>query len=276
MNQSNLNRPLQRNQTKLFVLIIFLLINMLTGCLPDQAEIKDFYFVQITDTHYDEPGSRERIEKVIKSVNQLPMDIECVIHTGDITQEKLEVDSTVKSAITLFSQFKVPIHFLPGNHDILQNRYNETKQSYIKNFGSLNTFQNYKGVVFLLIYTEPLARSFADTSYNPLLELESGLKQANGKPVIVFHHTPSVEDFYRNKMHTGWKMELRDKWVKILNQHNVKAVITGHFHRDEHHWLGDIPLYVCAPISAYWDRQLTYRIYHYKDGKVGYRTQYLQ
>ena len=249
---------------------------MLTGCLPDQAEIKDFYFVQITDTHYDEPGSRERIEKVIKSVNQLPMDIECIIHTGDITQEKLEVDSTVKSAITLFSQFKMPIHFLPGNHDILRNRYNETKQSYIKNFGSLNTFQNYKGVVFLLIYTEPLARSFADTSYNPLLELESGLKQANGKPVIVFHHTPSVEDFYRNKMHSGWKMELRDKWVNILNQHNVKAVITGHFHRDEHHWLGDIPLYVCAPISAYWDRQLTYRIYHYKDGKVGYRTQYIQ
>ena len=30
----------------------------------------------------------------------------------------------------------------------------------------------------------------------------------------------------------------------MVNGHNVKAVIAGHFHRDEHHWIGDVPLYV--------------------------------
>ena len=234
------------------------------------------YFIQITDTHYNEPGSEERIGKIINAVNELPMKIECVVHTGDITQEKLENDSTVSNVIALFDQFDSPIHFLPGNHDIFRQRYKETKQAYLNHFGSLTTYREYQGVVFFLIFTEPLAQSIPDDSYNPLLELEAGLKRAGGKPVIVFHHTPSVEDFYRNKMHAGWKKEIQNQWVELLNQHNVKAVITGHFHRDEHHWLGNVPLYVCAPVSAYWGRQLTYRIYEYKNGKVGYRTQYIQ
>jgi len=257
-------------------LIIFLQMMIIAGCSTNESDTTKIYFVQISDTHYDEPGSKERIENVISEVNNLPMEIVCVVHTGDITQEKLENDTTVTNAVALFNTFDIPVHFLPGNHDILQKRYIETKQSYRKHFGSLTTYQEYKGVVFLLIFTEPLAQSFSDSSYNPLVELEAGLKKATGKPVIVFHHTPSVEDFYKNKMHDGWKKEVRDKWGELLNRHNVKAVITGHFHRDEHHWIGNVPLYVCAPISAYWDRQLTYRIYEYKDGKIGYRTQYLQ
>jgi len=260
----------------LFAVIACLLFVAAVVYASDPEESPHFYFVQITDTHYNEPGSEERIEKVVNAVNELPMKIECVVHTGDITQEKLEEESTVKNAIVLFNKFKMPIHFLPGNHDILRKRYKETKHSYTDHFGGLTTYREYNGVVFLLIFTEPLAQAFADDAYDPLVELETGLKRAAGKPVIVFHHTLSVDDFYKNTMHDGWKKEIQDKWVELLNQYNVKAVITGHFHRDEHHWLGDVPLYVCAPISAYWDRQLTYRIYEYRDGKVGYRTQYIE
>jgi len=255
-------------------LCLYVFITIIHSLAPEKNS--NLYFVQITDTHYDEPGSEGRIKQVINAVNSLPMKIECVVHTGDITQEKLENDTTVSNAIELINHFKMPVHFLPGNHDILWKRYRKTKQSFLKNFGSLTTYQEYDGVVFLLIFTEPLAQSFSDSSYNPLVELETGLKQADKKPVIVFHHTPSVEDFYKNKMHDGWKKEIKDKWIELLNQYNVKAVITGHFHRDEHHWLGNVPLYVSAPVSAYWGRQLTYRIYEYKDGKVGYRTQYLR
>ncbi len=276
MNQNLQTKSSYNFLNTFYILIISLSLVILSGLVRAQEESAHFYFVQITDTHYDEPGSEERINKVINAVNNLPMEIECVVHTGDVTQEKLENDSTVNNAIALFNKFKMPIHFLPGNHDILWKRYKETKQSYLDNFGSLTTYREYKGVVFLLIFTEPLAQSFSDSSYNPLVELEIGLKQAAGKPVIVFHHTSSIEDFYKNKMHDGWEKEVRNKWSALLNRYNVKAIIAGHFHRDEHHWVGNVPLYVCAPISAYWGRQLTYRIYEYKDGKVGYRTQYLQ
>jgi hypothetical protein len=105
--------------------------------------------------------------------------------------------------------------------------------------------------------------------------LEARLKQSDGKPVVIFHHGPSVDDFYKNRMHGGWKQAIREQWIALLNRYEVKAVIAGHFHRDEHHWLGDVPLYVSAPVSGFWGRQATYRVYEYKDGKLGYRTQYL-
>lgn len=273
---------IKKNKTKisarLLAKLIFIIVTLsfFSSYSIAQNDSTHFYFVQITDSHYDEPGSEERIEKVVDAVNNLPMKIECVVHTGDITQEKIDVDSTVQNVKGLFSKFKMPLHILPGNHDILWDNYEADKQSYLKHFDKLTTYQEYNGVVFLLIFSEPLAGSIEDKTYDPIVELERGLKKAGSKPVIVFHHSPSVGDFYKNKMHDGWKKEARNKWEKLLNQYNVKAVIAGHYHRDEHHWLGKVPLYISAPISGYWGRQLTYRIYEYKDGKVGYRTQYLQ
>jgi UDP-2,3-diacylglucosamine pyrophosphatase LpxH len=66
------------------------------------------------------------------------------------------------------------------------------------------------------------------------------------------------------------------KWVALINQYNVKAVITGHFHRDEFHWLDKVPLYVSVPVAEKFGRQAGFRIYEYKNGKLGYTTQYLE
>jgi len=136
--------------------------------------------------------------------------------------------------------------------------------------------KEYKGVTFIFIYTEPLAESIELEGYDPLVELENILQNAKGKPTIVFHHTPSVDDFYKNAMHDSWKPKSRERWEKLLNTYDVKAVLTGHFHRDEHHWLGDTPLYISGPVGGKWGRQATFRIYEYKNGKLGYRTQYIE
>ena len=242
----------------------------------EQTPRTNFYFAQITDTHFGDKDHEQRTRKVVQAINKLPMKIEFVVHTGDITMDKIEDVAVVTDVITLIGTLKAPIHYIPGNHDILRHRHNDTMEAYKNHFGELITQLEYHGVVFMFVYTEPLAKAFSVPNYDPLDELETRLKQSDRKPVIVFHHTPSVEDFYMNRMHPGWKKEIREKWIALLNKHNVKAVIAGHFHRDEHHWLGDVPLYVCSPIAGYWGRQSTYRIYEYKNGKIGYRTQYIR
>lgn len=126
------------------------------------------------------------------------------------------------------------------------------------------------------MYTEPLSKNFVFQNYKPLEELETILEQSDGKPVLIFHHSPSVSDFYKNRMRSGWKA--RDQWAALLNRYNVKGVFAGHYHRDELYWLGKVPLYVCPPVGDTWGRgrQTTYRIYEYNDGRIGYRTQYLK
>jgi 3',5'-cyclic AMP phosphodiesterase CpdA len=234
------------------------------------------YFVQITDTHWGDRDNFKRTQKAVEQINALPMPIKCVIHTGDITMDKIEDESVVEKGLKILRELKVPVHFVPGNHDILRSRHSATQAAYTKYFGLLVTEAEYDGVIFLMIYTEPLAKSFIREEYSPLAELEAALKRADKKPVIVFHHSPDVDDFYNNAMHEGWKNEIREKWKSILNSYNVKAVIAGHFHRDEHYWLGEVPVYVSSSIAGYFGRQGTFRVYEYKEGKVGYRTQYLE
>ncbi len=54
------------------------------------------------------------------------------------------------------------------------------------------------------------------------------------------------------------------------------AAIAGHFHRDEFHDLGGVPLLVAAPVSGRFGRQTSFRIYEYDSGRLTYRTWYLE
>jgi 3',5'-cyclic AMP phosphodiesterase CpdA len=235
-----------------------------------------FHFAQLADIHFGRAENTPRITTAVETINALPMKIEFVAVTGDVTHESLENDSVVSECLDVLNGLTPPVHFLPGNHDILRKARDVTVEAYKKHFGDLISQQEYHGVVSIFMYTEPLAHSFTVPGYEPLKELERRLKEAAGKPVIIFHHTPSVESFHVNRMHPGWPKELREKWVALLNTYRVTAVIAGHFHRDEFHWLGDVPLYICSPVAGQWGRQATFRIYEYTDGKISYRTQYLR
>jgi len=237
---------------------------------------RPFYFVQITDTHFGRRSNTARNAKAVEMINALPMKIACVIHTGDITSNRLMHKPTVDESLAALKKLKAPLHFIPGNHDVITRNRIATLEVYRKRYGKLLIEATYNGVAFVGVYTEPLADDFPLEGFDPLKQLDAALKRARGKPAIVFHHTPCVKDFYSNRMHHGWPADLRAKWTRVLNSHNVAAVLAGHFHRDEHHWLGKVPLYVSASIDGAWGRQASFRIYEYADGRLSYRTQYIE
>ena len=118
-----------------------------------QAANNQFYFAQITDTHVGQMDmdNEKRTRQVIQAINNLPLKIQFVVHTGDITMEKLEDTPTVNDAVALFKLLKPPIHYIPGNHDILRSKHDLTMQAYRNHFGELVTQQTYCGVVCLFI-----------------------------------------------------------------------------------------------------------------------------
>lgn len=264
------------------ILTLSLLIILFTifGCAatsPENNTTADigshFYFVQMTDTHFGDANHYDRTKKIVSAINDLPMKLKCVVHTGDVTSDNILQDSIAIKGTEILGGLQVPIHFVPGNHDIDEKNLELTRRKFEQYFGPLLTVQEYEGVQFVTVFTEPIAQGYQLEGYNPLEELEAVL--SNGKPTLVFHHSPSPDDFYRNKMHDSWEESGRLKWEALLNKYNVKAVMAGHYHRDEHHWLGEVPLYVSGPVGSWYGRQPTYRIYEYKDGKLGYRTQYI-
>ena len=259
-----------------FSWMVVVCINVLVLPVAAQdAANTNFYFVQLTDTHLNNHHHDQRTGAAVAQINKLSLDIECVVHTGDIMMDNISNPAAVTNAVAILSALEPPLHYVPGNHDILRPHLEATLPIYTNRFGPLVALQEYHGVCFVFAYTEPLAKSFKVEGYEPLHEIENALKQADGKPVLLFHHSPSHRDFYNNEWHPGWPEPVRRKWIALLNRYNVKGVFTGHFHRDEQHWLGDVPLYVCSPVAFYWGRQASYRIYRYEDGRISYTTQYL-
>ena len=250
--------------------ILFLIILWAFACVAEDS----VYFVQLTDAHLGPEDNFERTRAAVEAINALPMDVAFVAVTGDIMQNSIGDSNVVKEARAIFSHLEMPVHFVPGNHDLLKKAPLKTVAAFTNSFGPLISSAEYGGVQFVFVCTEPLAGGVQIEGYDPLGELEPLLED---HPTVVFHHAPSADGFYKNTMHNGWgRSEIGRQWVELLNRHDVKAVIAGHFHRGEMYWLGDVPLYVCAPIAGKWGRQASFRIYEYSDGHLNYRTQYIQ
>jgi 3',5'-cyclic AMP phosphodiesterase CpdA len=235
-----------------------------------------FVFVQITDTHLGIGGHRHLTARAVDLINQLPVPIACVVHTGDITADQMDQTNVVPD-FTEFARLKVPFHCIPGNHDILDKRFASTLQAYTNRFGSTCSRADYGGVAFLFVDVRPDSQTGVPPGADPLDWLENQLRTTAGKPVLIFQHYPGVDDFYRNKMHTAWNDDARrERWLRLVRSPGVKAVVAGHFHRDELHWLDDVPLYVAQPIAPFWGRQPSFRVYEYRSGRLSYRTVYLE
>ena len=244
---------------------------------PQAANEGAFCFVQITDTHFGSGDHAARTQTIVDRINNLPMPIACAIHTGDLVSDDIADGHTLGIATAALARIHVPVHVLPGNHDILRTNLMATLSVYTNRVGPLCSRAEHNGVVFLLFYNEPLRKNFTVKGYDALAWLEAALKEAGNKPVIVCLHSPPVEDFYDNRLHRGWKPEYQKRFVDLVNAApNVKAVLAGHFHRDELHWLGRVPLYVSSSVAGYWGRQGSFRVYEYRDGRLSYRTVYLE
>jgi predicted MPP superfamily phosphohydrolase len=239
------------------------------------ADQNDFYFVQITDTHWGENHNEQRTKEAIDNINALSLPVEFVAHTGDITVKTIEDQAFMDKMLAIMRTCKYPVYYLPGNHDISFDRFDETVKAYVKNFGPINNRREVHNVTIITLYNFKVKGAYGKTLYDPLVQLDSLFKGKSEKlPVILFQHDPTVQDFFQNQHHPGWPEEDRIKLQQLCEKNNVQAVICGHFHRDEFHWLGQIPLFVSAPIAKKGGRQATFRVYHYENGKVSYFTQY--
>jgi 3',5'-cyclic AMP phosphodiesterase CpdA len=240
---------------------------------------QEFRFVQITDTHFGPPANLRQARSVVQAINALPMEIDFVVVTGDIHADNIASAQARKKVAETLGKLEMPVHYLPGNHDI-HNRNGQSREATAKlfneHYGPLLHQEDYRGVQCLFLYTDDLAYGFELPGHDCLNWLAGQIRSQPDKPRLIFHHVPHVGDFYRNRMHKGWPKNSAARWRKLITHPSVRAVVAGHFHRDEHHWVKDTPIYVSSSVAGYWGRQTTFRIYTFRDGRLSYRTQYIR
>ena len=262
---------------KLFVLFLFVTAAFLPAYPANKTAAEPFYFVQVTDTHWGPDLHTARLKKIVDAINALPMKIEFVAHTGDIASDDLDNMANLSNALKIYSQLKAPIYFVPGNHDIVKYKFDKCIAIYTNYFSPLNYTVEVKGVVMLFTFLEELRENYTIPGYDPYKWVESTLKANKKKPVLIFHHSPVIPDFYNNEMHYPYDPKETSDWSAIVNKDkNVKGIICGHFHRGEMYWIGDVPCYVAPSVAAYWERQATFRVCEYNNGKLNYFTVYIE
>ncbi len=265
------------------------------GAAGMSAGKDDFFFVQLSDTHWGfsgpliNPDATGTLKKAIAAVNSMKTQPDFIVFTGDITHttdDPKERRKRMAEARDIIGGLKVKnIRFLAGEHDAgLDN--GEAFQEY---FGKTHYTFDVKGVHFIVIdnVSDPTS-SITD----PQLQwLSDELKKLDkDSRIIVLAHRP-LFDLYPN-----WDWWTRDgaKAIDLLMPYKNVTVLYGHIHQEHHQMTGHIahhaakglmfplpaPGSVPKRVPIPWDaaapyKGLGYRGIEAKSGKAEYKiTEY--
>lgn len=210
-------------------------------------------FVQLSDTHLLMPGVQpyfgdideeldlyarqilalpyhpaQAAEAAIREINALPLQIDFVLHTGDIGNDLKKPEEYVFMR-DLFARLKYPIYYLPGNHDDVG-----LVQSVLQGRGASDSFEyefERNGVQIACLDsngTHPPHSGWLDD--RQLAWLEAICMAEDDRPLVVaLHHHPIPID-------VPWLDNLAllnsDAMHHILlkAKHRLRGVFYGHIH----------------------------------------------
>jgi len=204
------------------------------------APASDFFFVQLSDTHWGfegapNPDAKGTLPKAVAAVNALPRQPDFVIFTGDLTHttdDAAERRRRMAEFKDIVARLEVKtVRFIPGEHDAALDAGKAFKDL----FGAANYTFDHKGLHFIVLdnVSDPAAQ-FGEAQ---LAWLADDLKgQAKDARIVVFAHRPLFD------LYPQWDWATRDgaKAVELLMPYQNVTVFYGHIHQEHHHMTGHI------------------------------------
>ena len=168
----------------------------LAGCASraDGINQTDFYFVQLSDTHWGyqgpaNPDAAITLRKAVATVNTLPTPPEFIVFTGDLTHttdDPVERRRRLAEFKSIVADLKVKtVRFLPGEHDASLDR----GAAYKEFFGETSYTFDHKGVHFIAI--DNVSDPGAKIGDEQLAWLRADLAKLDRQaPIVVLTHRP--------------------------------------------------------------------------------------
>jgi Calcineurin-like phosphoesterase len=200
----------------------------------------DFYFVQLSDTHWGfegapNPDAKGTLKKAVAAVNALEQQPDFIVFTGDLTHttdNPVERRRRMAEFKQIVSELKVKtVRFMPGEHDASLDQ----GKAYKEFFGPTNYSFDHKGVHFIALDNVSDARAMIGDEQ--LAWLAADLKQQKvDAPIVVLTHRPLFD------LAPQWDWATRDgaKAMELLMPYQNVTVFYGHIHQEHHHKTGHI------------------------------------
>ena len=205
------------------------------------AAENDFFFVQLSDTHWGftgpavNPDATGTLKKAVTAVNNLKHRPDFIMFTGDLTHttdDDKERRTRLAGFRDIIGDLKVKnIKFMPGEHDAGLDEGAAFKEF----FGDTHYTFDHKGVHFIVLdnVSDP-ASTIGETQ---LEWLSSDLKQRDkASPIVVLTHRPLFD------LLPDWDWHTRDgaKAIELLMPYSNVTVFYGHIHQEHHFKTGHI------------------------------------
>jgi len=191
-------------------------------------------FLQISDSHvgFDKPANPNAIgtlEEAIRQIKSLPARPSFMIHTGDVTH--LSKPSEFDDADRIISQAGLDVHYVPGEHDFLDEEVKLYRDRYGRNTTGAGWYSfDADGVHFvgLVNVVNLKAGGLGNLGEEQLAWLQDDLGgRSSSTPIVVFAHIP-LWTVYPN---WGWGTEDGARALDILKRFGSVTVLNGHIHQ---------------------------------------------
>ena len=204
------------------------------------AMADDFYFVQLSDTHWGfdgppNPDSHGTLPKAIDAINALSQQPDFVVFTGDLTH--LTLDGKVRRARMaefreVVSRLKVrDVRFLPGEHDASLDR----GEAYQEFFGATHYTFDHKGLHFIVLDNVSDAKGVIGDAQLAWLA-DDLAKLSSTQPIVVLTHRP----LFDLQADWGWSTGDGARALDLLMPFRNVTVFYGHIHQENTHMTGHI------------------------------------
>lgn len=221
------------------------------------AHAPTFHFAVIADSHIRQPDSGTyrsdgamigRNRYVVDLINQLEPSF--VVHLGDIVHplpvEEAHEDA-VRLAAGLYEAISVPVHHLPGNHDVGDKPGPLVAAPQVAD-AAYDVFERYWGPAYrsfdhggchFVLLDTPVLNSGLDREHRQRAWLENDLEAAAGGRIFLFsHYPPYVRDPEEAENYDNLADPARSWLLDLVERYSVEAWFSGHVHNflyNRHH-----------------------------------------
>ena len=191
-------------------------------------------FLQISDSHvgFDKPANPNALgtlEEAINKINAMPAKPSFMIHTGDITH--LSKAAEFDNADRIISQSKLDVHYVPGEHDFLDEEVKFYRERYGRGTKGAGWYSfDAGGVHFigLVNVVDLKGGGLGNLGAEQLAWLEDDLRgKSKSTPIVLFAHIPLCTVYPE----WGWGTQDGEEALGLLKRFGSVTVLNGHVHQ---------------------------------------------
>lgn len=248
---------LQVPRRKTMISLAMILIFAGTALAQKKSQNIPWFFIQLTDPQfgmYESNAGFEKetilYEKAVAQINSLIPDF--VVITGDFVHDPNNVSQINEfKRISAKINPKIPVYYLPGNHDIGQIPDKESLKKYKRNYGSDKFSFEHKGSSFIGFNSSLIKAKLEQLEQKQYNWLAKRLKESRrARHIILFCHYPFFNKTVDEPTaYSNIDLGYREKYLNLFSRNKVNAVFSGHYHNNSLSTYGNIQLVTTSALG---------------------------